>query len=108
MLQVFLGSNTLENQCYIYIGEIFASIKFRKTKFTIIKLLDLKYKSLEIRVLWFLKKALTSREEPVVSLSIVSSKARLHLALYSGVTRVILARSTVARSIHAMILYVVY
>ena len=32
--QVFLGSKTLENQCYLYIGEIFVSISFRKTKFT--------------------------------------------------------------------------
>ena len=46
---------------------------------------DLKYKALEIRVLWFLKKALTSREEPDISLSIVNrKKARLHL-LYTHV-----------------------
>ena len=71
----------------------------------------LKLKALEFRVLWFLKKASPSREEPDISLSIVNSEARLHL-LYTFIlahyARVISARSAVARSIHAMILYVVY
>ena len=84
----------LENQCYLYIGEILAARPevegFRDQGFC-----------------GFLKKALTSREEPDISLSIVNSKARL-TCLYSRVTCVILARSTVASSIHAMILYVVY
>ena len=48
--------------------------------------------------------ALPSREEPDISLSIVDSKARLHL---SRITRVILAQSAIARSIHvSVILYV--
>ena len=62
---------------------------------------DLKQKTLEIGVLCFLKKALTSREEPDISLSTVNSKARLHLLYSSLLTRAL-------RSTHAMILYVVY
>ena len=46
----------------------------------------LKWKALEFRVLWFLKKALPSREEPDISLSMMNSKARLHL-LYTRALR---------------------
>ena len=42
--------------------------------------------SLEFRVLWFLKNVLPSRDEPDISLSIVNSKARLHL-LYTCALR---------------------
>ena len=34
--------------------------------------------SLRVRSLWFLKKALPSKEEPNISLSIVNSKARFY------------------------------
>ena len=60
----------------------------------------LKQKALEFSF-WLLKKALPSREEPDISLSIVNSEA------CSRVLCIILARSAVACSIHvAMILYV--
>ena len=72
MLQVFLGSNTLENQCY--------------------SSLPLSYKTWSRRpsrseFCGFLKKALTSREEPDISLSIVNSKARLHLLILARYAR---------------------
>ena len=55
-----------------------------------------------VQSLWLVKKALSSREE-LDSLSIMNSKACLHLC----VSCVLLARSVVARSIHvAMIFYV--
>ena len=98
------------NVCW-YIGHCYLATRpevgFRDQDFVL--QIFLKWKALEFRVLWFLKKALPSREEPDISLSMVNSKARLHL-LYTRarITRVISARSAVARSIHAMILYVVY
>ena len=58
--------------------------------------------------MWLLKKALPSREEPDISLSVVNSKACLHL-LYIRVriTHIILAQSMVTCSVGvAMILYV--
>ena len=57
--------------------------------------------SLRVQSLWLLKKALPSREEPDISLSILNSKAGFCF------THVLLVRNAVARSIHiAMILYV--
>ena len=41
--------------------------------------------------MWLLKKALPSREEPDISLSIVNSEASLHLLYTSRVTRILLA-----------------
>ena len=79
VLQVFLGSNTFRNQCYLYIGEILAA------RPEVEGLRDQRFCG-------FLKKALTSREEPDISLSIVNSKARL-TCLYSCVTRIILAKA---------------
>ena len=38
--------------------------------------------SLRVQSLWLVKKALPSREEPGISLSIMNSKARLHPARY--------------------------
>ena len=42
--------------------------------------------ALEFLVLWLLKKALPSREEPDISLSIVNSKAHIH-QLYTSALR---------------------
>ena len=42
-------------------------------------------KALELRILWLLKKALPSREEPDISLSIMNSKAHFHLARYARI-----------------------
>ena len=50
-----------------------------------IRILCCKEKALEFRVLWLLKKDLPSREEPDISLSILNSKACLHL-LYTRIT----------------------
>ena len=71
-------------QCYTQVKSLL--VGFRKTKFTATQLQDLKQKPLEFRVLWLLKKALPSREEPDISLSIVNSKARLH-RLYTRALR---------------------
>ena len=63
--------------------------------------------SLRVQSLWLLKKALPSREEPDISLSIVNSKACFDPLYTRADTRVLLVRSVVVRSIHvAMILYV--
>ena len=43
--------------------------------------------SLRVQSLWLLKKALPSREEPDISLSIMNSKARFHLACYARIIR---------------------
>ena len=47
--------------------------------------IDLK-KALEFRVLWLLKKEFPSREEPDISLSIMNSNTRFHLARYARIS----------------------
>ena len=68
------------NVCW-YIGHCYLATRpevgFRDQDFVL--QIFLKWKAFEFRVLWFLKKALPSREEPDISLSMVNSKARLHL-----------------------------
>ena len=103
VLQVYFGSNTLEfsaicTQVYCYLANTGKPEGFRGQGFVLPEI-----ESLEIRVCGFLKKALPSREEPDISLSIVNSKARF----YTNALHALLARSVVARWIHlAMILYV--
>ena len=43
--------------------------------------------SLRVQSLWLVKKALPSREEPDISLSIMNSKIRFHLAHYTIISR---------------------
>ena len=46
--------------------------------------------------MWFLKKALPSREEPDISLSIVNSKARLYLLIFAHYARIISLKRGIA------------
>ena len=45
--------------------------------------------SLRVQSLWLVKKALPSREEPDISLSIMNSKARLHPTCYACIIRAV-------------------
>ena len=58
--------------------------------------------SLGVHSLWLLKKALPSREEPDISLSIMNSKVAFTLTLYEHA--VLLARSAVAHPIHVALI----